>query len=90
MLKWRAPAERDVMGSSGTWELTLFGLTLKPEIDVGHLLTFITLAAGFVWWLITTMRTWRRTARQDAESGALRLLLYLLMSLFGIRKIPRL
>lgn len=65
------------MGSS-TWSTTLFGLPIKPDIDVGHLLTFVTLMAGFIWWLITTIRAWRRTSRQDAESGALRLLLYLL------------
>lgn len=61
-----------------SWSMTVFGLPIKSDIDVGHLLTFLTLTAGFVWWLITTIRAWRRTAREDAESGALRLLLYLL------------
>ena len=65
------------MGSS-SWSVPLFGLPIRPDIDIGHLLTFVTLTAGFIWWLITTIRGWRRTSRQDAESGALRLLLYLL------------
>ncbi len=58
--------------------LTFFGLPLKPEIEIGNLLTFITLLAGFLWWFYTTFRTWRRSLRDDARGGALRLLLALL------------
>ena len=58
--------------------ISIFGMPVKPEIDIGHLLTFVTLLAGFLWWLYTSIREWRRAARKDAESGALRLLLWLL------------
>ena len=54
------------------------GFSFKREIDVGHFLTFLTLIAGFGWWLFTTIRSWRKTAEEDARSGALRLLLRLL------------
>lgn len=56
----------------------ILGLPIKREIDVGHFLTFLTLLAGFAWWLFTTFREWRRTSRKEAESGSLRLLLWLL------------
>ena len=56
----------------------VFGLPIKPDIDIGHLLTTATLLAGFLWWLFTTVREWRRAARKEAESGSLRLLLWLL------------
>jgi len=57
---------------------SIFGMPVKREIDIGHLLTFVTLLAGFLWWLYTSIREWRRAARKEAESGALRLLLWLL------------
>lgn len=56
----------------------MLGLTFKSDIDVGVFLTFLTLIAGFVWWLYTSIRTWRRTSFEEARSGALRLLLRLL------------
>ncbi len=58
--------------------LQLFGIPLKREVDIGHLLTFLTLTAGFIWWLYTNARQWRRNTLADAEEGALRLLLALL------------
>jgi len=58
--------------------ILVLGLPIKREIDAGHLLTSLTLFAGFLWWLYTTVRAWRTSARKDAESGCLRLLLWLL------------
>ncbi len=52
--------------------------TLSRSVDVGHLLTALTLFAGFVWWLVKTIREWRRASEEDARSGALRLLLKIL------------
>ena len=57
---------------------TLFGLPIKPEIDIGHFLTFVTLVAGFGWWLVTTIHTWRKASLTEAKSGALRFLLWIL------------
>lgn len=50
----------------------------KNEIDVGHVLTLIALTAGFIWWIYTTQREWRKKTRDEARSGALRLLLRIL------------
>jgi hypothetical protein len=64
--------------------LSLFGLSLgnlhfKDDIDIGHFLTFVTLVVGFGWWLFTTIKSWRDRGRDEARSGALRLLLKMLM-----------
>src|SRR5947199_221690 len=32
----------------------------KNDIDVGHVLTLIALTAGFIWWVYTTQREWRK------------------------------
>ncbi len=53
-------------------------------IDVGHILTLIALAAGFLGWIYATQREWRRTTRDDARSGALRLLLRILRQQKGV------
>ena len=58
--------------------IKLLGLDFKTDIDIGNFLTFLTLSAGFIWWFYTTIRNWRRTSRDDARSGALRLLLRML------------
>src|SRR5947209_8663595 len=50
-------------------------LIFKNDIDVGHILTLLALTAGFIWWVYTTQREWRKINRDDARSGALRLLL---------------
>ena len=50
----------------------------KNEIDVGHVLTLIALTAGFIWWVYTTQREWRKKIKDEARSGALRLLLRIL------------
>lgn len=59
-------------------------IQFKNEIDVGHVLTLIALAAGFIWWIYTTQREWRSKTRDDARSGALRLLLRLLREQRGV------
>jgi hypothetical protein len=64
--------------------IKLPGFHFKPDIDVGHFLTFLTLIAGFIWWLYTTIREWRRRSREDARSGALRLLLRMLRERGGM------
>jgi type II secretory pathway pseudopilin PulG len=56
----------------------VFGFPLKREIEIGHLLTFLTLAAGLLWWLFKTIRDWRHVSRLESNAGALRLLLRLL------------
>ena len=57
----------------------LFGdFSLKKEIDIGTFLTFITLVAGFVLWLYSTLKSWHDKGQEEARSGALRLLLKLL------------
>jgi hypothetical protein len=56
----------------------IFGLTFDPKVDLGHFLTFLTLAAGFFWWLYTGIRSRRKVAEDEARSGAARLLLKLL------------
>lgn len=58
--------------------IVIYGILIKRDVDFGHLLTSITLLAGFMWWLYTTIRRWRTSAREEADSGALRLLLWLL------------
>jgi hypothetical protein len=55
-----------------------FPLTFEPKIDIGHFLTFLTLASGFCWWLYSSIRGWREKENTEARSGALRLLLRLL------------
>ena len=55
-----------------------FGLTFDPKVDLGHFLTFLTLAAGFCWWLYTGIKSRRKAAEDEAWSGAARLLLKLL------------
>jgi hypothetical protein len=57
---------------------------IKKELDVGHLLTLMTVAAGFVLWVWTTIKTRKDKANEDARGGALRLLLYLLRERGGI------
>jgi hypothetical protein len=61
-----------------TASLGLFGLTFDHEVDVGMFLTFVTLVFGFLGWGYKTTKEWRRDARREAESGALRLLLKIL------------
>ena len=56
----------------------MFGLKFEPQIDIGHFLTFITLVVGFLGAGLNAIRSWRKKARKDAESGALRLLLHIL------------
>jgi hypothetical protein len=58
--------------------IQIFGLNFDDKIDIGHFLTFVTLVAGFVWWLYTTIRAWRKTSNDEARSGALRLLIRML------------
>src|SRR5262245_51814011 len=58
--------------------ITIFGLRFEDKVDVGLFLTFVTLIAGFLWWLYTTIRAWRKTGTDEARSGALRLLLRML------------
>ncbi|MDF0665779.1 MAG: hypothetical protein P0119_06850 [Nitrospira sp.] len=58
--------------------LSILGIPLKAEVDIGHLLTGLTLVAGFAWWVYTTLRATRRTRLREAEDGALRLLRLLL------------
>jgi len=53
-------------------------LTLSRTVDLGHLLTALTLFAGFVWWLFKTIREWKKSSTEEARSGALRLLLKIL------------
>lgn len=53
-------------------------LPFDPKLDVGHFLTSLTLMAGFAWWLYTTTKSWRDRSRDDARSGALRLILRIL------------
>lgn len=55
-----------------------------PQVDVGSFLTFITLVAGFIWWLYTTIKEWRKRADDEARSGALRLLLRILREQKGV------
>lgn len=64
----------------GGWDdrLYIFGWPFKKELDIGHLLTFLTLLAGFVAWLIATVKDRRKIRRDEARSGALRLLLKIL------------
>jgi hypothetical protein len=57
---------------------SVFGIPFKHEIDLGHFLTFLTLAAGFAWWLYKTWHDWRTAAKRESRSGAIRLLLHLL------------
>src|SRR4051812_10820151 len=56
----------------------------KPQIDIGHFLTFVTLVAGFAWWLYTSIAARRKTAEDEARSGALRLLLRMLRERRGV------
>jgi hypothetical protein len=55
--------------------LSLGDFHFKEEVDIGHFLTFITLVAGFIWWLYSASKTWREKSLDEARSGALRLLL---------------
>jgi hypothetical protein len=58
--------------------LSLGDLSLNRQIDIGTFLTFITLVAGFGWWLYSTLKSWHDKGQEEARSGALRLLLKLL------------
>jgi hypothetical protein len=53
-------------------------LQFDPKVDIGHFLTFLTLLAGFILWLYTTISDRRRRSEDDARSGALRLMLKIL------------
>jgi hypothetical protein len=56
----------------------MFGFALKHDVDLGQLLTFVTLVAGFFWWIYTTIRSWRQKSYEEARSGVLRLILKIL------------
>lgn len=78
--------------TTGDYPRYFLGLALKEEVDLGHLFTALTLIAGFTWWLVTTVRQIRRESMREAESGALRVLLWILrnnggepMSIQGLR-----
>jgi len=56
----------------------MFGFQFIPTINIGDLLTVITLVLGFVGAGYSTVRSWRKKAEEDARSGALRFLLRIL------------
>jgi hypothetical protein len=51
---------------------------LKREIQIGDAFTSVTIFAGFVGFLVATIKDRRKKARDESQSGALRLLLKLL------------
>lgn len=57
---------------------SVLDLTFDETIDAGAFLTFLTIVTGFLAWSYKTVKEWRRDARREAESGALRLLLKIL------------
>src|SRR5579863_10265204 len=64
---------------------------LKHEIQIGDAFTSITLFAGFVGFLIATVKDRRKKSKDESQSGALRLLLKILrenrgpMKLFNLK-----
>jgi hypothetical protein len=66
----------DMVATAG--EIGVLGLTFDRKVDAGAFLTFVTLVVGFLGWTYKTVKEWRRDARREAESGALRLLLKIL------------
>jgi hypothetical protein len=58
--------------------ISFWDWTLKREIDLGNFLTVLTLAGGIATWFFTTLRDRHKKRREDARSGALRLLLKIL------------
>jgi len=54
------------------------GFTLKNEIDLGHLLTLITVCGGIIAWAITQYKSRKREIIDYAHGGAIRLLLRIL------------
>lgn len=66
-------------GSGGGWDgISLWGWTFKREIDLGNFLTVLTLAGGIATWFFATLKDRHKKRREDARSGALRLLLKIL------------
>jgi hypothetical protein len=52
--------------------------TIKTEIDLGHLLTLITVCGGIIAWAITQYKSRKREIIDYAHGGAIRLLLRIL------------
>lgn len=59
-------------------------LVFEKKVDVGHILTLLTLALGFLGWLLATRKQRSAAANEEAKSGALRLLLRLLRARNGV------
>lgn len=58
-------------------------LVFEKKVDVGHVLTLLTLVFGFLGWLLATRKQRSAAANEEAKSGALRLLLRLLRAKNG-------
>jgi hypothetical protein len=55
----------------------------EKKVDIGHILTLLTLVFGFLAWLFATRKQRSAAANEEAKSGALRLLLRLLRARNG-------
>jgi hypothetical protein len=62
----------------------------KREIQIGDAFTSATLLAGFLGFLIATIKDRRKKAKDESESGALRLILKLLRDNPGSMKLDKL
>lgn len=60
---------------------------LKHEVQIGDALTSLTLLAGFTGFLLTVVQDRRKKNREDARSGALRLMLKILRENHGPMRI---
>ncbi len=67
---------------------SFLGLSFNPTIDAGMFLTFLTLITGVIAWGVKSIKEWRRDARQEAQNGALRLLLKILRERYERSKGP--
>lgn len=75
---------RAVIGFATEVEVSLFqDLVFEKKVDVGHVLTLLTLVSGFLAWLFATRKQRSAAANEEAKSGALRLLLRLLRARNG-------
>jgi hypothetical protein len=75
------------MHGSSTWSSCFGPFIFKPEIDLGNVLTVITLAGALVGWLWLSSKEWRAKNEDKIKSGALRLLLYILRADAGAKPI---
>jgi hypothetical protein len=74
------PTDAGLDAGNGHWRL-------KREIQIGDAFTSVTLLAGFTGFLIATIKDRRKKARDDSQSGALRLLLKILRENRGPMKL---